>query len=671
MDKRVYEEEELRATRERLHVKDEEDARFMMKILGGEVGDVRSGKEDAPQGRSGWNRPYTKSAPQRRIETAGIPGKEEGLHSSAQTRRFSSGDLSYRERIKMDSQEARAEFKIKTWFQSFCSKLAFFYRPPDVVSRVFVVMEMEDYFLPLNKLVNKVRLIFPRNNTSRSKKFKQNYPFAFSILDTIRYWNIEKISASLARLQAHPRAVIISDFQEIIKEFYRPLVLLEMLDSEKDISKAVASLDYMLENDPDNQITHSTQDEIAFLFDKVTEDTRWRLYPFLLKFISDSFVPCEVFFNEYESRIRDFLGIDPNDIIRPSRSRKSRGVNMAKERRQTGEDADSDEDAILGLPTPDTEENSAHPVSPNSIPKAVQRGLQVLEQLFPEAGWEKLDAFPDIYHYFAKSLSLKKNADVIDPDNPMLQALVLMQILEELFYGFRSITFNEVGFDLPEFLEIIDEWHKLIENCFERAYLPRLAEFVKLFYNPLEPKKKTYTMKLREELNWLARLFLFPSLKIDSFAQMLVQKKDVIPIFPKIRILRQDFTVIAEEIEKALQEGGASAMARCAAVNNPWDPYVFQVANPLSKRLDMLLGKENRTNVSLIYYTLSVLTVLDYFINNPNSWAYQTNTAKLFRSSDADGLLPESLPEKFIDADAVFKQSVEKLKAQPAQNNSS
>jgi hypothetical protein len=660
MDKTVYEEDELRATRARLSVKDEQDAKLMMKVLGGEVGEVRANKEETSHGRDGWNRPYTKSAPLRRIETAGIDESTEELHSPVQTQYFVPKELSYLERIKMDSQEANAEFKIKTWFQAFCSKLAFFFKPPDVVSRAFIIIKMDDYFVPLNKLVNKVRLILPRNNTSRNKKFKQDYPFSFSILDTIRHWNIEKMSTALARLQTQPRTVVVSDFLEIIKEFYRPLVMLEMLDSGEHVSKAVRNLDYMLENDPDNQITNNTQDEIAFLFDKIMEEARWELYPFLLKFISSSFVPCELFFNDYQNQIRKFLGINPNDIIQPAHGGASPDTN----KKQASEEADMDEDLILGLSAPDAEENSAHEVSQSSNPKAVQRGLNVLEQLFPEAGWEKLDTFPDIYHYFAKSLSLKKNADVIDPDNPVLQALVLMQILDELFYGFRSITFNEVGFDLTEFLEIIDGWHKLIDNCFERAYLPRLAEFVKLFYNPLEPKQKVYVMKLREELNWLARLYLFPSLKIDSFSQMPVHKKDITPIFPKVRTLRQDFIIIAGEIEKALQEGGASAMVRCAAINNPWDPYVFQVANPLSKRLNMLLGKENRTNVSLIYYTLSVLTVLDYFINNPQSWAYQTNTAKLFRSSDAEGIFPESLPEKRIDADAVFKQSIEKLKAQ-------
>jgi hypothetical protein len=664
MAKTVYEDNELRATRARLDVKDDDEAKYMMKLLGGEVGETRSKNEETSRGRDGWNRSYTKSAPLRRIETAGVSEKESGTRNSASIPRFSPEKLTYRERVKMDAQEASAEFKIKTRLQALYSRLAFFHKPPDAVSKSFVIIKMEDYFLPLVKLVNKVRLIFPRNNSNRNKKLKQDYPFAFSVLDTIRYWNIEKISSSLTRLQSHPRVVVVSDFAEIIKEFYRPLVILEMLDSEKHIAKAINDLNYMLEYDPDNQITDNTPDEIVSLFDLVSEDTRWRFYPFLLKFTSDTYVPCDVFFDKYEAEIRGFLGINPEEIIQPVYGGGFRDARAAQNNEQ---ETDTDNDLLFGMSAADAEEQPVERISLNSKPKAVQRGLNILEQLFPEAGWEKLEAFPDIYHYFAKSLSLKKNADIIDPENPMLQALVLMQILEELFYGFRSITFNGAGFDLAEFLGIIDEWHTLIETCFERTYLPRLAEFVKLSYNPLEPKQKTYAMKLREELNWSARLFLFPSLKIDSFTQALKHKKDVTPVFSKIRTLRQDFTIIAEKIEEALRSGGASVQAPCAAIHNPWDQYIFQVANPLSKRLNMLLGKENRTNVSLIYYALSALAVLDYLVNNPNSWAYQTNTAKLFRSSD--GIFPEPLPEKSIDADAIFKQSIEKLKAQHTPNN--
>ncbi|MDR1230996.1 MAG: hypothetical protein LBK61_06305 [Spirochaetaceae bacterium] len=666
MAKTVYNDDDLRATRARLDVKDDKEAKFMMKVLGGEVGEVGHEKPAAPQGRK---REYTKSTPMRHIETAELDEKE-GDSAARVPQLFSEG-LSYRERVKMDAQEASADFKIKTWFQAFCSKLGFFYTPQDVVCRVFVIIKMEDYFLPLNKLVNKVRLIFPRNNTGRSRKLKLEYPFAFSVLDTIRYWNIEKISSLLARLQSHPRTVVVSDFAGIIREFYRPLILFEMLESKNHITKAVNDLDFMLQDESDNQIKRNTAEEIVSLFDKVNEDVRYQLYPFLLKNTSRMFVPYENFFSVCETNIRSFLGIQPNEIIQPQMGDSHYSSDTAAvPKEEASEEPLTDEDLLIGLSASGEDNPVAH-VSRNDIPRAVQRGLDVLEQLFPEAGWDRLDTFPDIYQYFAKSLSLKKNADVIDPENPMLQGLVLMQILDELFYGFRSIRFVGAGFDLDEFLGIIDEWHKLIDNCFERTYLPRLTEFVKLFYNPLEPRQKTYAAKLREELNWQARLYLFPSLKMDSFAQPTIHKKDITAIFPKVRVLRHSFTVIAGEIETALHSGGASALAECAAISNPWDKYVFQVSNPLSKRLNSLLGKESRTNVSLIYYAISVLSVLDYLINNPNSWAYQANTAKLFRSSDTNGIFPESPPERHIDADEIFRRSIEKLKMQRAQNNKS
>ncbi|MDR0637954.1 MAG: hypothetical protein LBG27_03465 [Spirochaetaceae bacterium] len=654
MAKLTYGEDELRQTRARLDVKDEKDAKFMMKVLGGEVGEVRAKKPEA-QVKNGWNRPYAKQTPTHRVETAGVAEDEDALLDTAQP--FAVRELDYRERVKMDVHEAKVEFKIKTWTQTLRSKLAFFKTPPDVVNRFFVTSKMDDYFLPLKKLVNKVRLILPRNNTVRNKKLKQEFPFAFSVLDVIRYWDVEKISSLLSRLQSRPRSVVVSDFKGIIKAFYRPLFILEFLEPEIHLVKAVKDLDCILQNEADTKTNKKTQDEIVMLFNEVNEDTRYRLYPLLMKFVSPVYLPYGAFFSECKEEIRAFLGITPEEIVLPVNPADAANAHTAGNGHA---EEDSGEDAPSGLPHTGNGESQ---VLTQDKPNAVQRGLGVLEQLFPEAGWDRLDTFPDIYHYFAKPFSLKRNEDIIDPENPVLQALILMHILEELFYGFRFISFNETDFDLTEFFEIIDEWHKLIEGGLDRMYLPRLAEFAKLFYTPLEPKQKVYAMKIREELNWTARLFLFPLLKIDMFSQAFVHKKDITPAFPKIRTLRQDFTIIAGEIEKAMQAGGASAHASCAAINNPWDKYIFQVENPLSKRLNALLGKEHRTNVSLIYYTLSVLSVLDYFLNSADSWAYKTNTAKLFRSSDAAGFVPVPPPEKAVDADMIFKRSIEKLKA--------
>jgi hypothetical protein len=664
MAKLTYGEEELRQTRARLDVKDEKEAKFMMKVLGGEVGEVRAEKPEA-RSEDGRNRSYGKQPPMRHVETAGFAEEEDGDLIDTQTAWRTDIKLDYWERVKMDAQEAEAEFKIKTWIQAFRSRIAFFKPPPDAVNRFFVTIKMDDYFLPLKKLVNKVRLVFPRNNADQNKKLKQESPFAFSVLDVIRYWDMEKISSLLSRLQSHPRSVVVPDFKGIIKAFYRPLVVLELLEPEIHLVKALTDLENILpQGEAGAKITKKTRDEIILLFNEVNEDTRYRLYPLLMKFVSPEYLPYSAFFSEHKEDIRAFLGVTPEEIIRPvnpvnARNARSAGNDDAQEK--SGEDA-----PFNPLGTDNLDKKEEQPALPHDKPHAVQRGLDVLEQLFPEAGWDRLDTFPDIYQYFAKPLSLKRNEDIIDPENPMLQALIFMRILEELFYGFRFISFNEIGFNLVEFLGIIDEWHILIENGFERLYLSRLAEFAKLFYTPFETKQRTYALKVREELNWIARLFLLPQLKIDMFSQAFVHKKDITSAFPKIRALRHDFTIIADEIDRAIRAGGPSAKALCAAINNPWDQYVFQVENPLSKRLNALLDREHRTNVSLIHYTLSVLSVLDYFLNNPDSWAYKTNTAKLFRSSDADGVIPTPPPGEAVDADAIFKRRIEKLKTQNA-----
>ncbi|MDR2029544.1 MAG: hypothetical protein LBP93_08410, partial [Treponema sp.] len=89
----------------------------------------------------------------------------------------------------------------------------------------------------------------------------------------------------------------------------------------------------------------------------------------------------------------------------------------------------------------------------------------------------------------------------------------------------------------------------------------------------------------------------------------------------------------------------------------PWDSYIFQVPNPLSIRLDALLGKK-RNNASLIFFTLAVTVVLDHLVNNENSWAYEERTGPLFRSVDGTGITPLFGVDTKIDADSIFKLSL-------------
>jgi hypothetical protein len=69
-----------------------------------------------------------------------------------------------------------------------------------------------------------------------------------------------------------------------------------------------------------------------------------------------------------------------------------------------------------------------------------------------------------------------------------------------------------------------------------------------------------------------------------------------------------------------------------------------------------LLAAKRRNNASLIFYTLAVTTVLDYLVNNENSWAYEDRPGPFFRSMDGAGILPLFGVETKIDADVIFRQ---------------
>ena len=103
--------------------------------------------------------------------------------------------------------------------------------------------------------------------------------------------------------------------------------------------------------------------------------------------------------------------------------------------------------------------------------------------------------------------------------------------------------------------------------------------------------------------------------------------------------------------------GGRDADAAVDGLKNPWSPYVFQIENPLSKRLNTLLAKNQRDNVSLIFFTLAIVTVLDNLMNDENSIAYTADMNKLYRTAE-DGETPVLWVGKTSDTFTFFKAAV-------------
>jgi hypothetical protein len=508
----------------------------------------------------------------------------------------------------------------------------------------------------------------------RSERMKKTSPFVFSILDTIRYWNIERITSDMARIQAHPRSAKVSDFAEILRAVYKPLFILEKLNTEAHIKGAYKLL-YKVLYIENPEVEKARNQELirtaVFSFIRIRNDIHYLLYPLLMKLISDRWFPYELFFTERRRRFMAFLRVSVKDQIDvPVDSpEQADSVDMEAVREDVKNEMSAENaDLVQELEAEDSEddaaalERKAREAAREAQQKALDKSLATMELLFPRAGWNRLGSFPDLYPYFADTLKLKKGYELIAPTDPMQQVSVLMHILGDLFFALRYVTFGTIiGPDgnpvsVEDYLGgIINNWQGYITDGFEKEYLPRLVEYCQMLEQSPEAKTSIYAKRIFNEINWAKRLHYLPYYKFETIGPPPFNKSDITPVYGEIKLLRKYLTAVAAGIEQANHQGGAESHAPCDGIDNPWEPYNFEVPNPISMRLDMLLAPKKRTNAALIFFSLSVAVVLDRLVNDENSWAYEGRPGPLFRSVDGAGVTPLFGVETKLDAELIFK----------------
>ena len=661
---------------------DAEEAKRMAQVLGGEVGtervetpapiNKRRVRNETVDVQVGGRSRSARNLIKNRVETIADAPQDAALVKKAKKGLDPADDpsvpirLTYRERVRMDRYAGQAEFEIKSPVQVFQSVVSVFGDPPDYINPYFITKRLSEYYKRIELLVTSTRYIFPRNNLRRNERLKRASIFAYSVLDTIRYWNIERITSELARLQGHPRNVKTADLSDILRAVYKPLFILEQLDIEKHIKEAykLAYKIIYLESPEESKKYQETIRASLSSFVLIRKDIQFLLYPLLLKLLSDRWIPYEDFFAERRNRLMAFLNASDADQISSALA-----IMVTKEDEQTDEDGEEDDTSNADSRSAEEEAESeaikARKAAVEQEQKAVERGLQILESLFPKAGWDRLDEHPDFYPYFADVFSLKKEYALISPTDPLQLVGILLRILEELFFGIRFVSFGTItGADgSPERVEtvltpVLNNWHNYIEVSLEKEYLPRLSEYCRILSNAADARTATYTKRLLNELHWSKRLYFLPYYKFESIFQPSIQKREISPLYPEIRTLRKYLTVVATGIEQGIKRGGAEKRAACDGINNPWDQYIFQVPNPVSTRLNALLDDKKRNNANLLFYTLAITVVLDHLVNNENSWAYSAERNHvLFRSEDG-GATPILGVDKKMNTDAIFRQYI-------------
>jgi hypothetical protein len=686
----IYAPGELSNLRNKLGVTDQVEAKRMAQVLGGEVGTERSVEPEDPKNKKTKKETadaITGGRRGRRVDVAGDGFDERTGKPKPRLDVFPGDDptvpvkLSYRERVKIDQLSGQLFFEIKSSFQVLVSVFSFFKEPIDYINSRFVTKRMNEYYSKLEKLVTAAKNLFPKNNTKRNNQLKRANPFVYRILDTIRNWNIEQIASNISELQAHPRTVKASDFNETLKLIYKPLYALSDLSIEhiKSAFKLIYKILY-IESPMDAKEKY--QDIIRNIIAAIVEirrDVQYGMYPLLMKLISDRFIPYTRFFTERRRCFMAFLNVTAAEQLSASEINTQQIDNvdvetLQKNNEENGEEADDAEkhegEAVQEEDPNDPKviERKAKEDAEKAELRALEQGRSALEALFPKAGWDKLEEHPDFYPYFANVYNMKHGFELLSPTDPLQQVSILMYILDDLFIGMRYVNFGAIiGPDgklirlSEDMAEIVNNWRMYIEESFLKEYLPRLAEYCRLIENSEEGRTSAYARKTLNELHWIKRLYFLPYYKFESAGPPPFTKQDVVPIYTQIRKVRKYLTSIAIGIEQGMRAGGGAAKAPCDGIVNPWETYNFQIPNPVSRRLDMMIQQERKINATLIFFSLSVITVMDYLINNENSWFYANRPGPLFRSVRDEGITPIFGVDEKLDADKIFKDSLKKV----------
>ena len=685
----IYEPGELDRVRGKLGNIDEAEAKRMAQILGGEVGMEKGAAGQKPQKSAGHIKRETvelaipgrgrKRRPGRAVE---LPGMDESESSGGKS---SPGDPAddpaimlktpYFERVKMDRYASQFEYEIKNSMQVLVSALSFVNEPVDYLNPRFVSRRMNAYYNKIEKLVTSTRGLFPRNNARRTERLKKTSPFVLSILDTIRYWNIERIDGDLAKIQAHPRSAKVSEFADILRAIYKPLYILGKLDIDTHIKGAYKLLYKLIFVEDPMESKDKNQELVRIAlasFADIRREVHLGLYPLLMKFISDRWFPYDRLFIERHRRYISFLGVTENEQIKPltlSPEQVENGnLEVIKEdiQKEQEKEAAMAEDPDGEDPNdPEVIERKAKAAATEAENRALGHSLSAMETLFPKAGWDRLADYPDMYPYFVKVYGLRRGYELIAPTDPLQQVAVLMHILEDLCVALRYVSFGHITAPDGTHVQVseliggtITNWRGYIDDGFMKEYLPRLSEYCRLLEHSTETRTSPFAKRTLNELRWTKRLYFLPYYKFESLGPPPFQKQDIFAIYAEVRGLRKCLTSVAAGIEQGNRKGGMEAKAPCDGINNPWEQYNFEVANPVSKRLDAILGQGRRTNAALVFFALSAATVLDYLVNSESSWAYSERSGVLFRSVDDQGIVPMFGVDTKVDADQIFKDAM-------------
>lgn len=459
----------------------------------------------------------------------------------------------------------------------------------------------------------------------------------FKFLRMVASWTMQGIKQEYAFIQYRANEQLLTaDLIPIVRAIYTPIITVYYYGNNK-IPKLIKEIYADEANYPD-----APQDKLSgYAKQAITEwlyiDTEIvkKLYPLLMRMCSDSFESYPAFFTAKIADILKFTKLHKFDLLLPEKK-----TEQAKEEKKS----------------------TVQPPQKGIKDGTVQTGLKLLDQLFPQAGFTNLESHPDLYPYFQPLYKYKDGFNMLSAENPIQTIMVLLHIIEDCFQGCRNINFvipetAKQGSD--SITSVLDDWSAYREDLFERLYCEPLKDLVNSLYSQADYDKTQLGKKVITSLLWQSTYHYLPNFK---FTQLIlehpVDNSKYKPLFHRTDFARKYLTLVINECDAAAKTKGSVKL-----ITNPWEHYHFDIQNEVSKRIDVLLGAQNKTsttnatNVNLLKYTLCFISVLDWYINNPESPAYTTDPFHIYRVSPADGK-PQFSVEERNDQNKLFADAI-------------
>ena len=536
----------------------------------------------------------------------------------------------------MDKIMMSSEFKIKPNYGMFNFIRSFQKNGMEKIVPEFYTYTIKQTLDHMEGFITVIKTLIQIAPATYKSKIANGSETKFKFLRNVAGWAMQPIKVEYIYLQDVTEPLIVADLIPLVRAIYKPLITVYYYGNTKipKLIKEVYSDEAAYPDSPKDKLSQYAKQAITEWLYIETELIK-KLYPLLMRMCSDTYESYPTFFNAKVGEILKFVGLHKFDLLLPEKPKE---------------------------PAPEEKKQKAPPPEKGVKDSTVITGLKLLNQMFPDAGFDRLDEHPDMYPYFQPLFHFKDGFNMLSPENPIQVICILQHIIEDCFQGCRNIQFAEPaeqkkGSD--SIVQIMDDWSAYREETFEQLYCEPLCDLVNSVYSQPDFDKSHIGKKTITSLLWQTTYHYMPNFK---FEQLLLEhpadESKYRPLFHRTDFARKFLTLVINECDQK-----AATKATCSLIEDPWEHYNFSIPNEVSKRLDVLLGAQNKTanttanNANLLKYTLCFIAVLDWWINNPGSPAYTTDPMHIWRVSEADGKPQFSVPER-KDQNKLFADGI-------------